>query len=168
MGFRINQLAPAKMVELGDGRRCQFRADQNAIYALEMIPRPALGFPDGGLPVGAWLVGYGEEEVEVEPERVLNGRTVPARMASRRGRMLELAWALSASWRDAEDPEITMAEFASILPVGEAWTKLASQLEAIFLESFGVPSGPPSAPLEASVMDPAPPHPGGADTSRAG
>lgn len=157
MSFRLNKLAPATMADLGDGRKCQFRADQNAIYELEELT---------GLPVGAWLTGYGEDSIEIAPERTINGKQIPARYATRRGRLLDLAWALSASWRQAEDPEMTPGEFRSILPTGDAWQALSGRLETIFQESFLGPQ--PAAPVQLSedLTGPAPGSTGAADTSR--
>lgn len=146
--MKLNNLAPAFFHDLGDGRKCHFRADQNAVFELEETT---------GLPVTAWLTGYGEESVEIVPAREVNGKIKPAVTVSKRSRMLALAWACSRSWRASDDPELTEDEFRSLLPTGPSWEALSGKLERAFVESFRGPEPSPiPAPPEDTAAAPAP------------
>lgn len=163
--MKQNDLAPGFIGKLADGRLCHYRADQNAVYELEETT---------SLPVGAWLAGYGDETVEIRPAREgPDGKMIPAVVARPRKRILDLAWAMSRSWRETEKDwgELTESEFRQLLPIGKCWEDLSGKLGDAFADSFLLerdgtrPSQ--ASPESTSAAAPAPAPTGDAENSRA-
>lgn len=152
--LKINKLAYAFAHALGDGQICEYRADQNMLYELEQTTE---------LPAAAWITGYGENLVEL-PKRNPEDPDEKPRFVGRRGRLHELAWAASASWREDNEPDLTFSQFRSLLPVGPEWDDLAGKLDGLIDKAIQGNKPPDPTPALSAPLTPS--SPGSADTSK--
>lgn len=145
---------------MGDGSTIIFRYDQAACKALEEVSER---------PLAAWLSGYEEDSVPVRepdgsPALDENGK---ARFVVRSGRMMELAFAMSASWRNSKDPSMSFEDFCSIAPPAgtDEWQQIARGCQELLDQAYerkeGAPAGPPPSPASDSIASP-----GAGDSSR--